>query len=89
MEGGHGVWWVMRGLRGASGSVDHLQQSFLRMKMAFMIRMINPPRLKVLVDMVHDIIGDGPKGSQFLGVFIRDLYAKFFFDGHKRFENVE
>jgi hypothetical protein len=43
----------------------------------------------LLADTVEDIIGDGSEGSQFLGIFVPDLDAKFFFDGHQRFEDIE
>ena len=36
-----------------------------------------------------DIIADGSEGSHFLRSFVADLDAKFFFDGHERFDNVE
>ena len=42
-----------------------------------------------LVDMIGDIIDDGSEVSQFLSILIADLDAKFFFDGHKCFEDIE
>jgi hypothetical protein len=86
----------------------YLQQSFLRIKMAFKIRTKNPARVdelvvrsmvedpeaeaslvEVLADTAEDIIGDGPEGSQFLGIFIGNLDTKFFFDRHEGLEEVE
>src|SRR5580704_14937149 len=92
-KGGYG--WMGR----IGGIAGHLQQSFLRMKTALKIRMRNPRRVEdpeagaslveVLVDTVEDIIGDGSKGSQFLCVFVGNLDTKFFFDRHKRLQQIE
>src|SRR5579862_2077232 len=69
--------------------ISYLQQSFLRMKMAFKIRTRNSRREEVLVDTVEDIIGDGPEGSQFLRIFVGNLDTKFFFDGHEGLQEIE
>jgi hypothetical protein len=45
--------------------------------------------VEVLADTAEDIIGDGPEGSQFLGIFIGNLDTKFFFDRHEGLEEVE
>lgn len=68
---------------------NHLQQSFLRMNMAFKIRSRKLPKVVALVDMIEDIIDNGSEGSQFLGIFIGDPDTKFFFDRHESFEHIE
>jgi hypothetical protein len=45
--------------------------------------------MEALADMIGDIIDDGSEVSQFLSILIADLDAKFFFDGHKGFEDIE
>ena len=48
-----------------------------------------PVDVEALVDMIDDIIDDGSEVSQFLGILITNLDPKFFFDGHKGFEDIE
>ena len=45
--------------------------------------------VEALSDMVGDIIGDSSEGSQLFGIFVADLDAKFFFDGHECLEDIE
>jgi hypothetical protein len=69
--------------------------------MAFKIRNRNPPRVVVFDEVVvvgdvgalsgifSDIIADSAESSHFLCCFVANLNAKFFFDGHERFDHVE
>lgn len=47
------------------------------------------PLADVLVDAAEDIFDNCTEGGQFFGIFIRNLDAKFFFDGHEGFEDIE
>jgi hypothetical protein len=95
---GQGRWVELGGGRLGPGNrsrdAGYLQQSFLRMKIAFSNRRKNPPIEEALIeealmDTGHDIIGDGTDGGEFLRIFIGYFDAEFFFEGHKSFENVE
>lgn len=48
-----------------------------------------PVDVVALADMIGNIVDDSSEGSQFLGILIADLDPKFFFDGHKGFEDIE